>query len=516
MVKNHGALALIAILILATAGCAALLEAQETSEAPDVTPDPPSDDAEVILYFADHQAQHVVPELRRVRRVGDEPLARTVVRELITGPEDPHLFHALPADTAIISAEIVEDIVYVNLSEHMKQIYGSAGEMMAVGSLVYSLTELADVQRVQILIEGRKTETLSGHVYVQEPLDRGEVLTHPIFLDEDRAAWLQEQADLGEQVFRTDPLEVARFDGRMVGLTGSEHYHLMEVDEQAGTAHVLVERDNEQYLLELGQPADGGEGGIWMIRSVTQVYDIDITMEPGTEPLMVSVDEMTDGILLVGPNSPDLQPAPEEIVAFLQERASTHGWSNYQLVLSHLLTPLDNYAHYLVFTEYEDDGQPRMEAGIIGIYLSGSRAGTVGYRADTYSPGLRSFAHRDEPVQIGSLIHKIKYTPGGMYDILFGAVTDPDVHRVDLRFAYGPHLGDKIRHERGESPLGRFSWQLDADECPYFLLVLTETHSWESAPVRGFPYGDIMLTNWNAFDDSGEEISAWAHGLWAD
>lgn len=449
MTKNPGAVALVVVLMLLTAGCTALLEAQEADEVPDVTPDPPSDDNEVILYFSDYQAQHAVPELRRVRRVGDEPLARTVVRELIAGPEDPHLLRALPADTSIISVEIVDDIVYVNLSEHMQQIYGSAGEMMAVGSLVYSLTELADVQRVQILIEGKKTETLGGHVYVQEPLDRGRVLTHPIFLDEDRAEWLQEQADLGKQAFRTDPVQAARFDGRMVGLTGSEHYHLMEVDEDAGTAQVLVERDDEQYLLELRQPADRGEGGIWMISSVTKVYDINITMEPGTEPLMGSVDEMIDSILLVGPNSTDLQPAPPEITAFLEERASTAGWNDYRLLISHLLTPLDTYAHYLVLAEYEDDGEARMEAGTIGIYLSGDKAGTVDYRADTYSPGLRSFAHRDEPVQVGSLIHKIKYTPGGMYDILFGAVTDPDVHRVHLGFAYGPYLNDPDRRETG-------------------------------------------------------------------
>lgn len=268
MIKRLTILTLIGMLILTMVGCAGLLEAQEAEEAPDVTPDPPSDETGVLLYFADHQAQHVVPEMRRVTRVGDEPLARAVVRELIAGPEDPHLFRALPADTSIISVEIVENIAYINLSEDMKQVYGSAAEMMAVGSLVYSLTELEDVDHVQILIEGKKTETLGGHMYVQEPLDRGEILTHPIFIDEDRAEWLQEQADLGKQAFRTDPLEAARFDGRMVGFTGSEEFHL---EALAGdSALVWVERDGAEYLLKLVQPADTGEGGIWMISSVTK------------------------------------------------------------------------------------------------------------------------------------------------------------------------------------------------------------------------------------------------------
>ena len=272
MLRRHVVLLIAGLVLLTSAGilggCAGLLEAREADEAPDVRPDPPSDDAEVILYFSDWQAQYAMPELRRAQRVGDESLAMVVVRELIAGPEDPHLVRTLPEDVEIISLEIVDDIAYVNFSEEVQNVYGSASEVMTIRSLVYSLTELADIDRVQILIEGAEADTLGGHMALDEPLGRGRIVTHPVFVDADRAEWLQERADAGEDTFRRDPLEVARFDGRMAGFAPGDDFTLVDVDEEDGEAVVMVSRDGEEYRVELVQPATTGENGIWMISAI--------------------------------------------------------------------------------------------------------------------------------------------------------------------------------------------------------------------------------------------------------
>jgi len=41
-----------------------------------------------------------------------------------------------------------------------------------VGAIVNTLTEFAAVERVQILVDGEKVNTLFGHVDVTEPLGR--------------------------------------------------------------------------------------------------------------------------------------------------------------------------------------------------------------------------------------------------------------------------------------------------------------------------------------------------------
>ena len=274
--KRIIAMASVILLALTILGCSALINAKETDPGTgiDLTPDPPSDETEIVLYFADWQAQHVIPERRRVTQVGDQALAEVVVRELIEGPSDPYLNATLPDKVSVISVEVEENIAYVNFSQGIRDVYGSAGETMAVRSLVYSLTELEGVDLVQILIEGKRAETLSGHFLLDEPLGRGEIQKYPVFIDEERAEWLQNEADDGGTEFRTQPLEVARFDGRMFGFTGQEPMDLVFADEEVGIATVVVASEEQQYAIHLVQPVKTGEDGIWMVEGISD-YGID-------------------------------------------------------------------------------------------------------------------------------------------------------------------------------------------------------------------------------------------------
>ena len=53
---------------------------------------------------------------------------------------------------------------------------GSTGEEMLVGSIVNTLTEFPEIKKVQIVIEGRKVETLKGHMDTSQPITRMEEL----------------------------------------------------------------------------------------------------------------------------------------------------------------------------------------------------------------------------------------------------------------------------------------------------------------------------------------------------
>ena len=262
-------LVLLALLGVGVAGgCASLLEAREPGDTPDITPELPSDEVEIILYFSDWQAQHVIPERRSVTVTDAGALPEEVVRQLLRGPTDPHLNPTLPGNVQVLSVEVEGDIVYVNFTREVEGIAGTAGQTMAVQSLVFALSELEGIERIQLLVEGRKSLEFAGHGVIEEPLVRERILTYPVFLDEERAEWLQERADGGFETFRMDPLEVAAFDGRMAGFTSDDAFVLEDLDESAGTALVTVERDGEEYVIELVQPVRTGDGGIWMIESV--------------------------------------------------------------------------------------------------------------------------------------------------------------------------------------------------------------------------------------------------------
>lgn len=129
----------------------------------------------ITLYFPDEQAMHLIPEQRDV--VKDESLEVIVVKELMKGPETPGLTGlTIPNEAKLLSVEVKDEIAYVNFSRELieKHVGGSTGEMMTIVPIVNSLTELPGIKKVQFLVEGKKEETLAGHVIFDEPFERSE------------------------------------------------------------------------------------------------------------------------------------------------------------------------------------------------------------------------------------------------------------------------------------------------------------------------------------------------------
>ena len=60
--------------------------------------------------------------------------------------------------------------------ELAKKGQGSYGEMMLCYAITNTLTEFPEIKRVQILIEGKKVITLSGHMDTEDPLTRNTTL----------------------------------------------------------------------------------------------------------------------------------------------------------------------------------------------------------------------------------------------------------------------------------------------------------------------------------------------------
>ncbi len=118
----------------------------------------------VRLYFADKDAGKLVAEARKVELSPKESIEMRILKELIKGPEKNFLSKTIPEETRILSVETKEGVCFVNLSQEFitKHIGGSSSEMITVYSIVNSLTQLENVDKVQFLIEGQKTE-----VYIQ-------------------------------------------------------------------------------------------------------------------------------------------------------------------------------------------------------------------------------------------------------------------------------------------------------------------------------------------------------------
>lgn len=129
---------------------------------------------QLTVYFASQDGMYVVPGIYTVAK-NDQPL-KTAVELLLAGPKTSDVLPVFPNEVKLKSITVKDHIAYVDFNDKLikNKVGGSAGEMLLVGSLVDTLTEFTNVKKVQILVEGKKIETISGHMDTSEPIGRME------------------------------------------------------------------------------------------------------------------------------------------------------------------------------------------------------------------------------------------------------------------------------------------------------------------------------------------------------
>lgn len=128
----------------------------------------------VTLYFTNDKAKKLFPETRKATMT-DNSLEKTIVTELIRGPVTEEYVRTVPQSTKIISIETTEEVCFVNLSADFVSgtESGSFDEKLAVYSVVNALTRIPGVEKVQILIDGKKPETDKSQLFAA-PLERNQ------------------------------------------------------------------------------------------------------------------------------------------------------------------------------------------------------------------------------------------------------------------------------------------------------------------------------------------------------
>jgi germination protein M len=141
---------------------------------PGKTTTPGQDTMTMTIYFATKDASNLIGEKYVVPK-NSHP-AQTAMELLITGTKDPALVPVVPTGTKLRNISVKDHIAYVDFNDSLVKNNrgGSASEILLVGSIVNTLTEFHDIQKVQIMVEGKKIDTISGHMDIGEPLSRSE------------------------------------------------------------------------------------------------------------------------------------------------------------------------------------------------------------------------------------------------------------------------------------------------------------------------------------------------------
>jgi hypothetical protein len=122
----------------------------------------------VHLYFSDRENAFLIAEQRELIHAADPAdLGKSIIEALIEGPKKG-LTRTLPAETIIRAFYITGDATaYVDIANSVKEQHpgGCKSELISIYSIVNSLIlNLSNVDAVKILVGGRESLSLAGHV----------------------------------------------------------------------------------------------------------------------------------------------------------------------------------------------------------------------------------------------------------------------------------------------------------------------------------------------------------------
>ena len=127
---------------------------------------------QVTIYHGTNDAMYLSPEIHVVPK-NDHP-AQTAIELLVAGTKNTALASVIPPGTKLKKLWIKDHIAYVSFNDQLikKSTGGSTSEILLVSAIVNTLTLFPNIQKVQILVDGEKIDTISGHMDTREPLSR--------------------------------------------------------------------------------------------------------------------------------------------------------------------------------------------------------------------------------------------------------------------------------------------------------------------------------------------------------
>ena len=116
-------------------------------------------------------------QVERMVSYVDSPMTQTL-NALLKGPTSEELnlglLNLIPENTQLISATVKDGVAYLNFNESFRfNPMGVEGFVAQLQQIIYSTTEFPTVDRVQILIEGKRVDYLGGEgIYIGDPIGR--------------------------------------------------------------------------------------------------------------------------------------------------------------------------------------------------------------------------------------------------------------------------------------------------------------------------------------------------------
>ena len=111
------------------------------------------------LYFANEEGDGLVAVIRELAHnadISNVPMEKLVVEQLISGPANDDTYPTISPDTKLVNITVRDNICYLTFDSAMLTAVNNVTTDVTVYSLVNSLVELSNINKVQISIDGNK------------------------------------------------------------------------------------------------------------------------------------------------------------------------------------------------------------------------------------------------------------------------------------------------------------------------------------------------------------------------
>lgn len=139
----------------------------------------------VVLYFGDAEKSKLVKEIRYIdikeAKKGAETLASAIIKELLKGPKSEGLTAIIAEGTSLRSAIIInERVATVDFTKEFIDNHPGGKELaeLTLYSVVNTLTEMKEIERVKFTINGKETKTFKDGVALNSDFPRNEAVVN--------------------------------------------------------------------------------------------------------------------------------------------------------------------------------------------------------------------------------------------------------------------------------------------------------------------------------------------------
>lgn len=132
--------------------------------------------ADLTLYYANETGDRLVAQRVAMEYNSNISLEKLIVERLIAGPPFDGAYPTIPENTKLVSIAVKDGICYVNLDEGFLETGYNVAESIPVYSIVDSLIQNTDAQKVQISINGETNRMFRESISFDTIFEKNEEL----------------------------------------------------------------------------------------------------------------------------------------------------------------------------------------------------------------------------------------------------------------------------------------------------------------------------------------------------